>query len=91
MSTCVGKEKVKGTVPIILVNAQQMKENLFLWKEKIVGYEYTRNTFILRIQYKCSVYIISSSYRIIDIVCVCLCRRSCGGYKTVNSSTDSTV
>lgn len=74
-----------------LVDAQQMKENLLLWKEKIVGYEYTRNAFILWIQYKCSVYIISSSYRIIDIVCVCLRRRTCGDYKTVNSSTDSTV
>lgn len=34
--------------------------------------EHTHNTFIVQIEYKCSVYIISSSYRIIDIVCVCL-------------------
>lgn len=74
-----------------LVSAQQMKENLLLWKGKKMGYEYRHNTFILWIQYKCSVYIISSSYRIIDIVCVCLRQRTCGDYKTVNSSTDSTV
>lgn len=53
--------------------------------------EYTHNAFILQIQYKCSVYIISGSYRIIDIVCVCLHQCTCHDYKTVNSSTDSTV
>lgn len=74
---------------MILVSAQRMKGNLLLWKDKKMGYEYRH--IILWIQYKCSVYIISSSYRIIDIVCVCLRRRTCGDYKTVNSSTDSTV
>ena len=53
--------------------------------------EYTHNAFIVQIEYKCSVYIISGSYRIIDIVCVCLHQCTCYDYKTVNSSTDSTV
>lgn len=81
---------------MILVKAQQMKENLCSGRKKKKKRvqqrcEYTRHTFISQIEYKCSVYIISSSYRIIDIVCVCLHQCTCYDYKTVNSSTDSTV
>lgn len=77
---------------MILVKAQQMKENLCRGRKNVQGN--AMNTHIRHLFSRSNIsaqYISSAALTGLLTLSVCLRQCTCGDYKTVNSSTDSTV